>query len=80
MKAISTTIIVCAVILGALSLYGFKATDKDAKVVWEEDFNGSLTGGKDSIIKGWKLQGKPGTSPAVFSIKQDKKNGTSYTG
>jgi len=48
---------------------------EEARVVgWREEFNFGAKAGKTTLPKDWKLVGKPGTKPAIFSIKADSES------
>ncbi len=50
----------------------------NGNVVWSEDFSAALGENGTGIPKNWKLQKKPGTPPAVFSLDKDVKNNSAH--
>ena len=52
------------------------APEEQLTIGWKKDF--ALLDMNGSAPEGWKLQGKPGTKPAVFSIETDGETGDAY--
>lgn len=47
-------------------------------VGWREEFNSADGWGRTALPKDWRLVGKPGTRPAVFSVKADIDSGEHF--
>lgn len=47
-------------------------------VMWSEKFDTVPASGKQPFPKDWRLQKKPGTPSAAFSVEKDKKSGDTY--
>ncbi len=77
-KIVAAIIIVCAVFFAALIFLRLEIFKKDLGTVWREEFIPDPTAGMSSLPAGWKLEKKPGTKPAVFSIKSDLAQGGSF--
>ncbi|MFH1996888.1 MAG: DUF3047 domain-containing protein [Candidatus Omnitrophota bacterium] len=75
-KIILILIAGCITLLAGLIYFRSVIPEKKAAVGWKEDF--SVTSGKRSLPKGWKLRKKPMTKAAVFSVRRDAKEDTSF--
>ncbi|MBN1527006.1 MAG: DUF3047 domain-containing protein [Candidatus Omnitrophica bacterium] len=48
---------------------------EEARAVgWREEFDSAAGRGRTAVPKGWKAVGKPGTKPAVFSVRADNES------
>jgi hypothetical protein len=75
---VALIIIVCAVFFAALIFLYPGIFKKRPGTVWREDFIFDPSARISSIPAGWKIEKKPGTKPAVFSIRNDPAQGGSY--
>ena len=80
MKIRSAGIIIGAIILALLAAFfvGRLILPGRKTVEWRKDFDSASVAGKSAIPKGWKLQRKPGTPPAVFSVAKNGNHGHSF--
>ena len=79
LKIIAILITGCAVLLAALFFSRLPVTKKEVPGGWREDFIPAGGAGKEAALpKGWRLVKKPGTRPALFSVKRDMQNGVSF--
>ena len=53
-------------------------TKEKAIIVWGQDFNAGPGKGPFQVPDNWRLERKPGTPPAVFSILKNKEGDDSY--
>ncbi len=77
-KIVPAIIIVCAVFSAASVFSRPEIFKKESGTAWREEFVPAFGSGINSLPAGWKLKRKPGTNPAIFSIKKDLKEGGSF--
>ncbi len=77
-KIVAAIIIVCTVFSAAVIFLRFEIFKKESWTIWREEFIPDPAAGANSIPAGWKLEKKPGTKPAVFSIKNDPAQSGSF--
>lgn len=69
MKVVSAIIIICAVFAAASVFLRLEIFKKEPAVTLREEFIPGPKAATGSLPAGWELKRKPGTKPAVFSIK-----------
>ena len=69
---------VSAAIFAALYFFLQPSLKKEVTLGWRKEFIPASVTGRGGIPDGWKMQGKPGTKRAVFSIEKNPAKGLSF--